>query len=105
MGGVTELLGPDADPAQETVRRVLGGERDAAEHLHGAVRDLPCAPGDVRLSDRCRTRSLRIAVVEGRRRVAHSGPPALLPDIGVGEDVAQRLEAPDGSAELAALPG
>ena len=103
IGGVAELLGPDADPAQEAVRRVLGGERDAAEHLHGAVCHLPRAAGDVRLGDRRGLRGLRIAVVERRRRVAHRGPSALPPDISVGEDVAQGLKAPDGTAELSAV--
>src|SRR5580704_13828206 len=103
MGGVAELLGPDADPAQEAVRRVLGGERDAAEHLHGAVGHLPRAAGDVRLGDRRSLRGFRIALVNRRRRVAYRGPPALLPDIGVGEDVAQGLKAPDRAAELPAF--
>jgi len=40
MRGVTELLLAHDDPAQEPVRGVLLGERDAAEHLHRAVRNL-----------------------------------------------------------------
>src|ERR1700730_6800926 len=103
MGSIAELLSSDADPAQEAVRRVLGGERDAAEHLHGAVRYLPRAAGDVRLGDRRGLSRLRIAVVKRRRRVAHRGPSALLPDVSVGEDVAQGLKAPDGAAELPAF--
>ena len=98
IGSVAELLGPDADPAQEAVGRVLGGERDAAEHLHGAVRDLTRAAGHVRLGDRRGLGGLRITGVEGRGRVADRGPPALLPDIGISQDVAQGLEAPAGTS-------
>src|SRR5437867_2180264 len=95
MGGVAELLSPDADPAQEAVRRVLGGERDAAEHLHGAVRDLPRAAGDVRLGDRRGLRSLRIAVVERRRRrVSPAAPAGVIASAGAPSSVATTTSWP-----------
>ena len=52
VGGVAELLLADDDPAQVAVRLVLLGERDAAEDLHRAVRDLARGARDVGLRHR-----------------------------------------------------
>src|SRR5919197_4762050 len=52
VGGVAELFLADDDPAQEAVCLVLRGERDAAEDLHRAVRDLARRARDVGLRHR-----------------------------------------------------
>ena len=105
VGGVAELLLAHDDAPQEPVRRMLGGQRDATEHLDGAVGHLARGAGDVGLGDRRRLRGVVGVLVERCRGVQDRRPGARLADVHVGEQVAQRLEAADRPPELAALPG
>ena len=103
MRRVAELLLADDDPAKEPVGGVLRRERDPAEYLHRAVRDLACSARHVGLGDRRGLGGFIGALIERRGRVQHGRPSARGAHVHVGEDVAQRLEAADAVAELPAL--
>ena len=69
------------------------------------MRDLPRRTRHVRLCDRAVCWASGEVVVERGRRVQDGGPRARLPDVDVGEEVAQRLVAADRAAELAPVGG
>ena len=85
------------------MRGMLRREGDSAEDLECTVRDVARRARSVRLRDRRGLERVRRVLVERRGSVEDARPRALHLDVHVGEQVSDRLEAPDRVPELAPL--
>src|SRR3954452_6079566 len=95
----TELLRVGGEPTEPEVLVVLPRVADASEHLEAVLRQLDAALGDERLGRMRELGPLGCAAPQRGRRCRDESLCHLEPEAGVGEEVLDRLEGPDGTAE------